>query len=154
MAETFLLFRIEGITFAIPAADVREVVRAVAITPLPGSPPIVEGVINVRGVIVPVMNARARFHLPERPLSLSDQLIVCLTGERVIALRADSSIGLQALEADKIASADDVTVGLTHLAGVARTADGLILVHDLATFLSEAEGEAIEGALAAAGARE
>jgi purine-binding chemotaxis protein CheW len=56
-----LIFEIGASRFGLPSADVREVLRAVTIVPLPGAPPIVEGLINVRGRIVPVLDIRRRF---------------------------------------------------------------------------------------------
>ena len=61
-----LVFEVEGQRYGLPTADVRELVRAVTITPLPNAPAVIEGVVNVRGRVLPVLDMRARFRLPAR----------------------------------------------------------------------------------------
>ncbi|MEO8561278.1 MAG: chemotaxis protein CheW, partial [bacterium] len=65
---SFLRVRLGGATIGLPAAAVREIVRAVAITPLPGAPDIVEGAVNVRGRLVPVIDVRRLLGFPARQL--------------------------------------------------------------------------------------
>ena len=71
-----VVFTLDERFYAIRLSAVSRVVRAVEITPLPKAPPIVIGVINLGGRIIPVVNIRRRFRLPERELELTDQLIV------------------------------------------------------------------------------
>jgi CheW-like domain len=75
-----LVFEISGLRFALLASDVRELTRAVAIVPLPRAPRIVEGIINVRGSLVPVLDIRRRFHLAQRAASHMDHLILAWAG--------------------------------------------------------------------------
>ena len=148
----FLLFTLDGQRFAIPLASAREVVRAVAITPLPGAPPVVEGVIDVRGAVVPVLDLRRRLGLASRPVSAADQMVLAWTGERQVALRVDRVEWMESIGPDRIEASDRITAGARHLAGVARLPDGIVLLHDLAAFLAQAEAEALDAALAAGGA--
>lgn len=84
-----LAFELSGQRYGLPLAAVLEVVRAVAITPLPGVPPVVEGAINVRGRVVPVLDLRARFGLPPHPLDPDQHLVLARTGRRLVAVRTD-----------------------------------------------------------------
>src|SRR5437016_2215466 len=68
-------FELGGQRYAILAADAVEVQRAVAVARLPRSPPIVEGVIDLRGALVPVLDVRSRFGLPPRPPVPADHLV-------------------------------------------------------------------------------
>src|SRR5262249_18625738 len=63
-----VVFEVHGRQYALPAGQVRELVRAVALVPLPGAPAVVEGVFNLRGKVVPVLDIRGRFGLPPRAL--------------------------------------------------------------------------------------
>ena len=72
----YVVFTLDGLFYAVSLSAVSRVIRAVEITPLPKAPPIVLGVINLGGRIIPVVNIRKRFLLPERELELTDQLIV------------------------------------------------------------------------------
>ena len=120
--------------------------RAVAITTLPGAPPFIEGVVNVRGRVLPVLDVRARFRLPARPLDPSDLFIVAAAdGGRAVILRVDA--------ATHIAQVDDAPAESSpaaYAAGVATLADGMVLVHDVTAFLTAADAAAVDSALGAA----
>ncbi len=144
-----LTVRIADGRFAFRAADVREIVRAVAIAPLPAAGAIVEGAINVRGQVVPVLDLRARFGIAAEPLALDQQLVIVTAGERAVAFRVDDAEDLIDVPDSEIVPADALTSAARHVAGVAALADGAVVIADLATFLSRWEGEALDAALAA-----
>lgn len=150
-----LVFEIGGLRYALPTSNVSELVRAVTIVPLPKGPPIVEGIINVRGRVVPVLDIRARFRLPPKAVSHTDHLILAHAGQRLVALRTDRALGLARVEAADIDDAQTALPGAEYVSGVAKLPDGLVLIHDLRTFLRESEAAALDlvvsGAAAAAG---
>lgn len=121
----------------------------VEISPLPKAPEIVLGVINVQGRIVPVFNVRKRFRLPEREMSLSDQLIVAQTSRRTVAMLADAVSGVVAYPEQQVIAAEKILPGLEYLEGVAKLENGMILIHDLDKFLSLEEEEILGHALRA-----
>lgn len=145
-----LLFEVGGHRYALPAADVREVVRAVAIAPLPGGPPIVEGIIDVRGRIVPVLDIRGRFRLAAKPLEPADHFILATCGAGLVALRVDVVTDFTQVGRAAIEDARAVLPCSEHVAGVAKLPGGLVLIHDLKTFLSQGESAALATALAGA----
>lgn len=149
-----LRFEIEGCRYGLPAADVWEVVRAVAVTRLPKAPAVVEGLVNWRGTIVPVLDLRARFRHAAQASHPDHHMIVASAGERLLAFRVDRATELAAVEASAIVDAESLTRGVEYVAGVAKLADGLLLIHDLRTFLSRAEADALGQALAAASSSE
>jgi purine-binding chemotaxis protein CheW len=148
-----LLFALGTQRYALWADDVRELLRAVAIQPLPRAPRMVEGIVNLRGRIVPVLDLRARFSLPRKELEPSDHLIVAAVGSRLVAIRADRALDLIPVTLDR-AQLEELRAagGADYLAGVARLPDGLALIHDLPTFLSAGESAELDQALGAAGA--
>jgi purine-binding chemotaxis protein CheW len=146
-----LVFDIGPQRYALPITDVIRIVHAVAITPLPKAPPAVEGVVNVRGRLVPVFDIRRRFRLASTPIALSDHLILAQAGERLVGLRADRATEVAHVEPASIESASAVVQGTQYVAGIAKLPDGVALIHDLATFLSEAEAESLDEALATSG---
>src|SRR4051812_3245053 len=89
-----LIFEIGTQSYGLPARQAVEVLRAGTITSLPKSPPIVEGAIDVRGAIVPVLDFRSRFRLPPKALSVSDQFVIAQAGTRKVAIRADRATRL------------------------------------------------------------
>ncbi len=136
---------VDGLRIGVDAAAVLEVHRMVAVTPIAGAPAVVEGLIDVRGVTVPVVDLRRRLHRPTRAPRLSDHLVEIAVRDRRIALHVD-----RALDVAVVASAavDAAPPELEHAAGLVRLDDGLLAVHDLEAFLTEDEGLQLDAALA------
>jgi purine-binding chemotaxis protein CheW len=128
-------------------ADVQEVVRAVALAPLPKAPLIVEGVISVRGRLVPVLDVRTRFQLLARALTPADFFVLARAEERLVALRVDAGVHLVQLAESDVESLEDVVSGSGYVSGVGKLPDGLVLIHDLRTFLASAEAIQLDEAL-------
>jgi purine-binding chemotaxis protein CheW len=144
-----LVFELGGRRYGLPADDVRELVRAVAVVPLPGAPPAVEGVINVHGRLVPVLDLRARLGLPAKPVEPADHLVVARAGGRLVALRVDRATDLVRLDAADVEQARGLVPGLESAGWVARLADDVLLIHDPGTLLSRAESARLDDALPA-----
>ncbi len=144
-----LVFEVGAQRYGLPVADVRELLRVVTLTPLPKAPPIVEGIINLRGTVIPVLDIRARFRRPAKAPEHTDHLIVARAGERLAALRVDRALDVVRLDAGDAENAEGVMPGVEYVARVARLPEGLVLIHDLRTFLSHAEAEALDQALPA-----
>jgi purine-binding chemotaxis protein CheW len=142
-----LVFTLAAERFALPLRDVHEVVRAVAIRSLPQAPAVIEGIIDLRGELVPVFDLRARFRLPPKPLAPEDHLLVAQAGARKVALRVDQALALERLASVSTEREPNLPRDLGLLAGVARSDDGLVLIHDLRAFLNEAEALELDHAL-------
>jgi purine-binding chemotaxis protein CheW len=147
-----LRFDLSGHHFALRSEVVREITRALTISPLPKAPAIVEGLINVRGRLVPVLDIRSRFGLPRCELSPDQHFVIADTAPRRVALRVDRALDLVDVNVDAIESAEAAVPGAALVAGVAKLPDGLLVIHDLEGFLSLDESAQVEAALARAGA--
>lgn len=144
-----LVFLLDGQRYALPLGAVGRIVRAAEITSLPQAPQIVLGALDVAGTILPVLNIRRRFRLPEREIHPSDQFLIAHAGGRPVALVIDAATGVVELPPAQIVAAATVAPGLEHIQGVARMSDGLILIHDLESFLSLDEAAALDRAMRA-----
>lgn len=147
----FVAFRLEGLRFALPLACVARAVRAVAATPLPAAPEIVEGIVNVQGRIVPVVSLRRRLGLAERETGLADQLLIARSATRMLAMVVDAVTGVVECETRDVVAIDGVVVGTRHVKGIVKASDGMLLIQDLDRFLSAEEEQGLDAALAAAG---
>lgn len=134
----YLVFLIDDQKFAFPSGEVVEVSPVVSITPLTLAHPMVEGVINYRGSVIPVLDLRAQFGLPVMAVRLHDHLIVAKSEGRLVAMRVDKALELTQVEEREIQPALGLVAGPPTLAGVARLSSGLVLIHDLAGLLSQA----------------
>jgi len=153
-AREFLQFELDGQFYGVGTADVERVIPAVRPTRLPKTPAIVEGAINLRGAIIPVLDIRARFRLQPKPTALGDFLIVALAGERRVAIRADRVIGLVKIDRGEIHAAKSVFPTENQITDIATLPEGVVLLHDLRAFLTRAEDEALAEAMNAGAAGE
>ena len=87
--QNLVVWSLDSQRYALPFAVVERVVRVVALTPLPDAPEIIRGIVNVKGMPIPVIDARVRFGLPKRAIRLSDQLVIADTRNRRVAILVD-----------------------------------------------------------------
>ena len=145
---SLLRVHLGGAVIGLPATAVREIVRAVAITPVPGAPPIIEGAVNLRGQLVPVVDVRRRLALPAKALDPDEFLVVMQHGARTLALRVDDVDDLVEIDPDAMEGSVELSPALRGLAGLAARADGVLVIYDPAAFVSQAEAEAVDALLA------
>jgi purine-binding chemotaxis protein CheW len=143
----FVRFRLDDLEVGLALVNVERVVRAVAVAPLPGAPAAIMGMVDVHGEVVPVASLRERFGLPPRDPHPEDHLVLARTVRRRIALAVDAAGGVVHCEPGDVLESAAVIPGLEHVHGVARTSDGLLLVHDLERFLALDEEAALQEAL-------
>lgn len=148
-----LIYHLDSVMYAIPLANVDRVTRAVEITVVAELDHAcnILGVINVHGSIVPVINTRRMLGLTERALCIDDVFIIADSGQRKVALVVDGVDQLVTIDAEHLTEAHSVLPEFPHLKGVARMAEGLVLIHDLEACLSARDTAAISTALEAAG---
>jgi len=142
-----VVFSLDEQRYALDLGRVQRSIRVVAITPLPGAPGIVLGVVDLGGVVVPVIDLRRRFGHPPRDLRLSDQLLIASTPRRSVALLVDETNGVIEASPEGCAPASEILPSLALIDGAVKLEDGLILIHDLDRLLSLDEETAIDGAL-------
>jgi len=147
LSSQYVVFTLGAQQYTLPLTRVERVVPAAYITPLPQAPAIIMGVINVQGHIIPVVNLRKRFRLTERELELTDQFIVGKTLRRRVVLVVDTVLGVVDFPSYEITPGPHIVPGLGPIAGVIKTTDDVLLIHDLDSCLSLEEEHALDGAL-------
>ena len=143
----YVVFILDEQRYALYLSAIERVVSMVEVTPLPKAPEIVLGVINVQGRVLPVVNIRKRFRLPERDIDLSDRMIIARTARRPVALVVDAVSGVVERSEHDVRVAEQILPGMEYIEGVLVLEDGLILIHDLETFLSLDEEKALDEAI-------
>ncbi len=142
-----VVFRLDQQQYALPLSTVGRIVRVVELTPLPGAPAIVLGVIDIAGSIFPVLNLRRRFGLPERETGLTDQHLIGRTERRAVALVIDEAIGVFEHAASAGIGSAQIATGLEQIQGVVKLDCGLVLIYDLTKCLSLDEACALDDAI-------
>jgi purine-binding chemotaxis protein CheW len=139
----FLVFRLGDGEFGLPVEAVDEVARAPErVTRVPKAPKFLDGVINLRGDVIPVIDQRRRFDMPRLEQSEGRRLVIVRTGRHRAGLIVDSVFEVLRTTADAIKDAPDLTEDIARLVqGVVNIeADGrIILILDPAELLTRAE---------------
>lgn len=147
MDEQLTIFALDERHYALRSLAVDRVVRAVAVSPLPQAPGIVLGIVNVQGRIIPIINVRRRFRLPEREIALADLIIIAHTARRPVGLVVDAVADVMGYPEQSIAEAESIIPGLEYVEGVVKLQDGLVYIHDLDRFLSLEEETSLAQAM-------
>ena len=148
-------FVIENEEFGIDILKVQEIIRPVEITRVPNSPAFVEGVINLRGRIVPVVDLRKRFGLPERDQDQHTRIIVVELVDRVVGFMMDAVKEVIRVDRRVIEPAPELAIGIDtdYIKGVAKLEDRLLILLELEEVLTEYEKDAVRDAEESALAR-
>ncbi len=142
-----VVFRLDDMMFALPMDIVIRIINSVFITPLPNAPPVILGIINMEGRILPVFDIRKRFGLPPREIIPDDRYIILQTRERTVAIVADEVDGVSGLESKNVISDDELIRKSEYIAGIVKTDSGMILIHDPDRFLSDQENRLLSEAI-------
>ena len=125
--------------YGINISKVREIMKRSTITPVPRQPAYVEGVMNVRGTIIPVVNLRKRFDLKGEPTANQHTVIVD-SSEGMVGILVDSVSQVIRLPPDHIHPAPPIASGVEgeYLRGICRVGDRLLLYLDVEKILRKA----------------
>lgn len=131
-----LEFRLANENYGIGTSFVREVFPMKAFTPLPGTPPFVLGIINVRGEVLSVIDIKKFFELPGKALSDLDKVIIVRNREMEFGILADAVIGTRSIPVAELQPSLPTLAGIRseYLAGVTKER---LVVLDVARILSD-----------------
>ena len=147
-ATKLVTFRLADDLFAADIFAVERVLRYQAPRALPDVPPWIEGVIEYQQRVIPVVNLRRRFELPERAPAPETRIVVLNARSEWIGIVVDSVVEVSTVEAGMIAAAPSFFRGLAgeYLKGIVRRAEGarLVIVLDVEQLLSATERIALQ----------
>ena len=139
-------FQVGRESFGLPIGRVHEIVRPPAITPVPQSPNYVEGVINLRGRIVPVIDLRKRFGQPASDDRRRNRVLIVSNEGKPVGLMVDSASEVLKVPETEIEDAPKVFGGdeSNYVTGVAKHQGRLIILVDLEKILRPAESRRLQ----------
>lgn len=139
--EQLVVFRLGEDYFAMLISNVNEIIRLQKITPVPKAPSFVEGVTNLRGRVIPVIDLRKRFGVDPKPDGHMARIIVVEQGERLLGMMVDAVDEVLTVPSSTIEPVDEmvVTVDSQFLSGIVRLEDRLIILLDQEQVLSTGE---------------
>jgi len=144
MAEELkvIVFTLGQEEYGIEVDKVRTIERMMPITRVPKTPAFVKGVINLRGVVIPVIDLRGRFGLEETEASENSRIIIVAANDLEVGFIVDSANDVVDIMSDSIEVPPEVVGGIKakYLDGVAKFGDNrLLILLNLSEVLSRSE---------------
>ncbi len=139
-------FSIGSEEFGVDILKVVEIIRIMDITKVPRAPAFVEGVINLRGLVIPIIDLRRRFGLAVKPMDQETRIIVIEINGMTVGFVVDSVSEVLRIPASTVEPPPPVVAGLDsdYISGVGKLADKLLILLDLDKLLSAADMQVLE----------
>ena len=132
-----IVFQLHNEEYALPVEYIGAIERIHPITRVPRAEEFVKGVINLRGVIIPIIDLRLRFGMPEMELSEENRIIIVNKNGFEVGLIVDTASDVIDLEMDKMEPKPEVvgSVAANYIDGVIKVEDRLLILLDLEKIL-------------------
>ena len=143
-------FKLSDETYGIEITKIREIILMGEITRVPQTPHYIKGLINLRSSVIPVIDLRARFSLPENGLNDDSRIMVLNVGTRTIGIIVDSVSEVLRVSDEQVSAAPTTvsSLGNEYMTGLVRLEDQLLILVDVDQLFSEDETSALESTLA------
>ena len=150
-----LVFVLGKEEYGVDILKVQEIRGYEKVTPIPAAPEYLKGVLNLRGVIVPVIDMRVKFALPDIRYDSTTVVVILRLATRVIGIVVDAVSDVARLGAADVKEAPRLgsIVDAGYLSGVATRDDRMILLLDIEKFLSSGELDLLDAAAREPGAK-
>ena len=131
--EPFILFELAGTTYGVRSRFVQQIEMIEDVASVPNAHAAVEGVVLVRGQVVPALNLRTRFGFETIERDLRSRLVVINTGTRVVGLVVDTAREFLKVPTESIEPPPEALTGLSgqYLEGIATIGERMILILNL-----------------------
>ncbi len=144
--QQLVVFDLSTEAYGVDIGAVREIIRLQDITRVPRTPEFVEGVINLRGKVIPVVDLRKRFGLPAEEESKENRIVVVDIGAQDIGVIVDAVTEVLRIATESVEPPASVitTADSEYLLGIAKLDSRLIILLDLEQVLTEGEHSALQ----------
>jgi purine-binding chemotaxis protein CheW len=126
----FVGFRLGDEDYAVAITKIQEIILMKPITRIPQTPSFVEGLINLRGSVIPIVNLRERFGLPRREYDDETRTVVVNVQDRTVGCIVDAVTQVMRIDRELV-QPPPPSVSLQHIAGVAKLDDRLLIILDV-----------------------
>ena len=127
--------------YAIDIMRIKSIIQPLKITKVPRAPRFVEGVVELRGAILPIVDLRKRFDVTPGPVTRTTKYVIVLLGERLIGLIVDAVIDVQRVPRDDVKPPPELgfSDAPSFFSGVCHLGERIIMVLDLDQILTRQE---------------
>jgi len=142
MAELqFVIFKLGKEEYGVNIMQVQEIGPYEEPVRVPNTPAFVEGVMNLRGNVIPVISLKKKFNISGQELTENTRTIVVNFGDKQIAFIVDDASEVLTLDENNIQEAPDIVAGIErkYITGIGKQGDRLLIILDLSFLLNERE---------------
>jgi purine-binding chemotaxis protein CheW len=141
-----VVFQLAAELYGVEIARVHEIIRLPTVTRVPRAPSFVEGIINLRGKVIPVVDLRRRFGLPTAEHTRASRIVVVELGDQVVGIIVDGVSEVLRVNSAIVEPPSPVVAGVDseYLQGIAKLPDRLVILLDLDRVLALEERQALE----------
>ena len=131
--EPFILFELSGTTYGVRSRFVQQIEMIDDVASVPNAHPAVEGVVLVRGQVIPALNLRTRFGFEKIERDLRSRLVVINTEKRVVGLVVDTAREFLKISPESIEPPPEALTGLSghYVEGIATIGERMIVILNL-----------------------
>ena len=139
--ESYVLFELAGATYALPSRQIQQLDMVGTPTPVPNAPAFVDGVVSVRGQVIPAVSLRARFGFPRVAHDVRSRLVIVREHARTVGLIVDSAREFATIAPESIKPLPEGIGGTSgrYLRGIAQEGERLLLIVDVRELLETDE---------------
>ncbi len=142
----FVTFLINQESYGVEVLKVKEILGMTDITPVPNSLPFMRGVINLRGEVVPVVDMRLKFEMPEKEYDTFTVIIIVEVKKRLIGMIVDAVSDVASIPVEAIQQTPHFTskIETDFISGIGQLNEQLIIILDVDRILTTDEFNRIE----------
>lgn len=144
--DQHVTFLIDRETYGVPVEKVKEIIGMSNITHVPNMVEFMKGVINLRGMVVPVVDMRKKFYLKEREYDATTVIIIVEVKDKLIGMIVDSVSDVLDIPVENIQETPNFSTSIENefISGIGRVADDMIILLDVDKIMTIEELEKID----------
>lgn len=141
-----VVFRLADEEFGAAIQQVHEIIRLVEVTRVPRAPRFIEGVINLRGRVIPILDLRRRFDLPMNAPTAQQRIMEVEVEGQIIGMVVDAVSEVVSIPVDAIEPPPPMIADIAgkYITGIAKISDRILILLDFNQILSNQEAQQIE----------
>jgi len=147
MAELqFVVFRLGKEEYGVNIMQVKEIVTYKEPTKVPNTPDFIEGIINLRGQIIPIVSLKKRFNISGELINDETRIIVMNLDSKQVGFIVDAASEVRTISEEDIENAPDIVAGIErkYITGIGKIGEKILILLDLDKLFSKEEKESLE----------
>jgi len=138
-------FTVDELLFGLEILHIQEIIRFTEITKIPNSPLFVEGVVNLRGKVIPVIDLRKKMSMPLNDYGTTSRIIISEVDNTTVGYIVDSVNEVMYVDADNLETPPDIALSINSdfIQSIAKLEDKLLIMLDIGNVLTKKEKDTL-----------